>query len=391
MNLNVEFPVIEIIEGKTRLIVPDFKFYIREDGVYEPAWAPVFYNPKMEFNRDIAVVALTFYSKVRGCNLVVADPLAGVGVRGIRFAVEVDGVDKVYINDINPEAIKLAELNAKINNVHENVVLECFEANFMLNMRRMLKERLDYIDIDPFGSPVEFIDSSILAAKIGGLIGVTATDTATLCGLYPETCLRKYWAICRKVPFEKEMGLRILMGNIALRAAATDRFVEFKLAYYADHYFRVYFTVGKSAKKATRCLENLKYLMVEEREGIRIVGLEDLSREFNFVGPLWSGNLGDKDFIEGMLKVVKELDFLKSRVRIETLLNTIMGELNMPPYHYRLDKICKSLHLSMPSISKVLECLETKGYKAVRTHFDYRGFKTSAPYSTVIECLKLLK
>ena len=57
-------PLVEIKEGLAKVLVPDPSKYKRPNGVYEPAWAPVFYNPKMKENRDIAVLALTTYLKL---------------------------------------------------------------------------------------------------------------------------------------------------------------------------------------------------------------------------------------------------------------------------------------------------------------------------------------
>ena len=389
---NVNFPVIEIVEGKTRLVIPDPKMYLREDGVFEPAWAPVFYNPRMEFCRDVAVLALRAYVRSIGRDVLVADPLAGVGARGIRYAVEVDKVSKVYINDINPEAIKLAEYNARINNVEDRVILECFDANFMLRLRSMMREKLDYIDIDPFGSPVEFLDSALSAIKIGGMICVTATDTATLCGLYPDTCLRRYWSYSGKVGFDREMGLRILMGHIVLRASSYDYNVSFKLAYYADHYFRVYFTVRKSAKEASKCVKMLKYIVVIDcrPEVLDITEVKDV-REGIILGPLWTGPLGDTNFIKIMIDELRSTNFLRTKARIKQLLETLVEECNMPPYYYRLDWLCKHLHTSMPKVSEVLEFIRSRGFRAVRTHFDTRAFKTNAPYDVVVECIKSLR
>ena len=50
----------------------------------------------------------------------------------------------------------------------------------------------DYIEIDPFGSPTDFLESSIVRLSRRGILAVTATDTAPLCGTYPNTCKRKY-------------------------------------------------------------------------------------------------------------------------------------------------------------------------------------------------------
>jgi tRNA (guanine26-N2/guanine27-N2)-dimethyltransferase len=53
----------------------------------------------MELNRDIAVLALQTYQKMLNREISVCEPLTGCGVRGIRFAADVKGVKKVFIND----------------------------------------------------------------------------------------------------------------------------------------------------------------------------------------------------------------------------------------------------------------------------------------------------
>eukprot|EP00878_Enallax_costatus_P042476 GHUV01049846.1.p2 GENE.GHUV01049846.1~~GHUV01049846.1.p2 ORF type:complete len:105 (+),score=24.09 GHUV01049846.1:1275-1589(+) len=40
----------------------------------------------------------------------------------------------------------------------------------------------DAIDLDPYGTPVQFLDSAVQAVSEGGLLAVTATDMAVLCG-----------------------------------------------------------------------------------------------------------------------------------------------------------------------------------------------------------------
>jgi tRNA G26 N,N-dimethylase Trm1 len=50
----------------------------------------------------------------------------------------------------------------------------------------------DVIDLDPYGSAAEFLDSAVQAVAEGGLLCVTCTDSAILAGNYSETCFAKY-------------------------------------------------------------------------------------------------------------------------------------------------------------------------------------------------------
>jgi tRNA (guanine26-N2/guanine27-N2)-dimethyltransferase len=46
----------------------------------------------------------------------------------------------------------------------------------------MLLQAYDAIDLDPYGTPAHFLDSALQAVAEGGLLAVTATDMAVLCG-----------------------------------------------------------------------------------------------------------------------------------------------------------------------------------------------------------------
>ncbi|MCX8169694.1 MAG: RsmD family RNA methyltransferase, partial [Candidatus Methanomethyliaceae archaeon] len=195
--------LIKVKEGTTILLVPDFSEYYRK-GSYDPSRATVFYNPKMEFSRDIGVMVLREIAKNRS-NLLICDPLAGIGARGIRYTKEVEGISKCIINDINKSAIPIIMENIKINNL-ENIKVECKDANLLLIEHSKRGERFDFIDLDPFGSPVNFFEASIRALKNGGILAFTATDTAPLCGVHQKACFRKYGAISFKTEFCHEVG-----------------------------------------------------------------------------------------------------------------------------------------------------------------------------------------
>jgi len=395
MSLLEKIPLIEIKEGLARILVPDPSKYRRPDGIYEPAWAPVFYNPKMKENRDMAVLALVAHLKLTSRReAIVADILGGTGVRGIRFALEVPYVFKAYVNDKNPLAYELTVKNVRLNDLEERVVVENFDANLMLQIHRFSSEFFDYIDIDPFGSPVEFIDSSIMTIKIGGMLGVTATDTAALEGTYPHACIRKYFSKPLRADFSKEMAIRILIANLAYRAAAYEYGLNVKLGYYSQYYVRAYVTLEKGSKKALDTLENVGYVVFNARTGeYKLVkSIADLAKtaknEENTVigGPLWLGVLADKRFVGKMIEELKEREYFENKASLMNLLQTIIKEADLPPLYYRVDFLGKRLRKTIPPMKKLLECIRSEGYEAVRPHMDNLGFKTNAPYDVVVKC-----
>ena len=180
------FPTETIKEGKVKVVVPKLSAYIKKPSDYAPSKAPVFYNPTMELNRDLAVLVLQTHQKLLGREISVCEPLTGCGLRGVRFAVEVKGVQKVALNDINPEAIKVAGFNAELNDVADRVEVANEDANLFLSRHAAPRKRFDYVDIDPFGPPVPYMDSAIRSLRNGGLLALTATDMAPYVGFIPE-------------------------------------------------------------------------------------------------------------------------------------------------------------------------------------------------------------
>lgn len=400
MDINLEKIPLQIInEGLAKVYVPDLSKYRRPNGTYEPAWAPVFYNPVMKLNRDLSILVLQTYARSLGKPVMIADILAGTGVRGIRFCLEVNSIDKVYINDKNPLAYNLILKNIKLNGLEETAIAENLDANLMLRIHEFSEEYFDYIDVDPFGSPIEFIDSALSTIKIGGMLGVTATDTATLEGTYPSACLRKYFAKSIKADFSKESALRILISAIAFRAAALEYGIKVKLGYYDQYYVRVYIVLVKGAKKALSSLKNIGYVLFNPKTGeykfVKSISefeeytTRDLNKKYVIGGPMWLGSLGEIDFVKKTLNEALKRAYLKYSKLIEVL-STIVKELNLPPLYYRVDMIGKRLKKSIPPMDDFLDCLKSYGYASTRTHYDKLGIKTNAPIEVINECFSRL-
>ena len=56
-------------------------------------------------------------------------------------------------------------------------------------MSRLL---FDFIDVDPYGSIVPYLDVALTHVKNGGYIGLTATDLSALTGSAPKKTARRY-------------------------------------------------------------------------------------------------------------------------------------------------------------------------------------------------------
>ncbi|MEM4221848.1 MAG: methyltransferase domain-containing protein, partial [archaeon] len=217
-----EIKLLKIKEGETWLKVPDLNVYKK------PEYAPVFYNPEMAFDRSVSVEFLRIVKPNK-----VLDLLCGIGARGIRYAKEV-GVN-VICNDACEKAVEIAKENAGINGVEVEFSNE--EAN-----RFLLKSmgKFECIDIDPFGSPVYFLNNSFLRIiPKGGYLMCTATDTGTLCGKFAKRTFKRYFVKSEKNSAEHEIGVRTLIGCIVRFGLMYDISVKVQYAYARKHYYRV--------------------------------------------------------------------------------------------------------------------------------------------------------
>ncbi|CAN0386038.1 unnamed protein product, partial [Ectocarpus sp. 8 AP-2014] len=66
----------------------------------------------------------------------------------------------------------------------------------------------DFVDVDPFGSCLPFLEAAVGAVADGGVLAVAATDLAVLCGKNKgggrKRCLSQYRASVVDRPYAKE-------------------------------------------------------------------------------------------------------------------------------------------------------------------------------------------
>lgn len=376
--------LIKLKEGKAEILVP------KAERIYD---APVFYNPVMALNRDLSVLLLKVVKAER-----VLDALSATGIRGIRYALETEA-DEIWLNDINPEAFKLIIENLKLNFEGELKINErsatlkdkktLIATNKDANLLMAEKFRyFDFLDLDPFGSPVEFLDSSLRSLKRKGVLALTATDTAPLCGAHPKACLRKYNAKPVRGELCHESGLRILIGTVVRYAAKYDLGVEVLFAYYKDHYFRAFLRLKDGAKEGDKALKNLGYLYFDTKTGKFEVERAFLPSKPDAFGPLWLGPLKNQEIVEKMN--AEDKGELAEKKKVSKFLNVVVEELDVP-FFYDIHALARRNSLEVRKLSDIAAMLQEKGYRVSRTHFSPTAIKTDAPFEEVLEALKALQ
>lgn len=359
---------------------------IREGDVKILVPKGVFYNSLAKFSRSIGVAVVNYESIFKSRLLSALDLLAASGIRGLRYYVESNGIDKIVFNDRSISAVKAIERNVSLNKCNNYEVYN-LDGNLLLHLNRGL---YDVIDIDPFGSPSPYIDSAVAGMKHGGLIVVTATDLSALCGVYPKSGFRKYGVIVRKTSFCHETALRILIRNIVDSAGRHFKIAYPIISYFSEQYARIYMRIFRG--KQAYPYDKIGYLIYRENEDIRVLKSMELENfyENDLIGPLWIGPLHNKEYVKGILEnqsYMKIADENDSR-RSEKLFRIFIEESEMPPYHFNIHKVCKVIKVSPPPLEKIMENLRSLGYRVSRTHFSGYSLKTDSPVKTLFEVLR---
>lgn len=332
---------------------------------------PIFYNPVMTSNRNISILLI---NTITTKSLNIADPLAGSGIRSLRFLKELKAnkIKHLYVNDLKeqfPRDFQNSFLQNNINNIiinSEKLTLSSQDANQFL----LSKIGFDYIEIDPFGSPNNFLAAAVSRISRGGIIALTATDTAALTGTYPKVTLRKYWAKSIKCSLMHEIGLRILIRKIQLQGIQFDKALLPILSYHKDHYFRVYLQSTKRKDACDHIIRQHQFLLYCPHclsSKLSKFNKEQCScsKQFDYAGPLWIGPLANTTLLAKMIKnnpFDEEKKFLELLGQEYTL---------KEPFFYDLHEISRKLHKQPPRTEDALKTL-----KGARTHFTPTGIKT---------------
>lgn len=370
-----DYKIISIEEGLTKIEFPEYE-KVSSD-------APVFYNPHMELNRDLSILAIQVFQEEQEREINICDLFGGSGIRGVRYKNEIDGVGTVCINDISETANYYERHNIELNNLSDVEVFQ-HDASMFLRMKR---GEFDVIDIDPFGTPSPFLDSAGYCARRNSLLCVTATDTSALCGTYKEPCIRKYNSKPYKSEYCHETGIRILAGFVALTLSKYGKFIEVKMSHSTEHYMRLYIEVKKGPKKTDASLKNIGYishcknclhrqtsngLASPIKEVCPICG-----EQLIHAGPLWLGDVQDKEFIGKMIEQ-SEHKKINTKKQALKLLNSCLLEAGAPATFFDVHAICKSLKISAPKLDLIFDKIKEEGFIAIKTHYNPLGIKTDA-------------
>jgi len=361
-------------EGTTTVLVP-----VQDTAAqFPPGSGPVFFNRKMELNRDATVLLLPLLEPSD-----YLDAMGATGIRGLRVAGEC-GIPAT-IADRDPGAIGLIERNREHTGLPVTIVQR--DVNALLS-----EQSFDAVDLDPFGTPAWVADAAVRGCR--RFLFVTATDTAPLCGAHLKAGIRRYGAVPMNTEYHSEVGLRILLGFMVRETVKYDRGVKPLLCYAREHFFRLHLRLLRGARAADETLKHLGFIHQcrkcpyrGEQPGLLAHDrtCPECGEPLQPIGPLWLGNIHDDETVDRMIAALPSRE-LGTKKDLLPLLATCRSELPTSSF-YDYHRLAKSLRCSPPDIGEVLSRIRAAGFEATRTHFSGYGIRTEAPLAVILEAI----
>ncbi|TFK55045.1 TRM-domain-containing protein [Heliocybe sulcata] len=373
----------------------------------------------------------------RPYNIEILEALSATGLRSIRYAKEIPLVKHVIANDLSPSAVEAMQRNININGLgpQENLSPDVApdgsdhltdggprkrrlgkvrvnegDACALLYNHRSDKDRVDVVDLDPYGTAAPFIDGAVQCVRDGGLLCVTCTDLSVLATTnYPEKCFSNYGGIPVKAEYCHEAALRLVLHTISTSAARYGRYIQPLLSLSIDFYVRIFvkikfqaIEVKKAATKTatyyicTRCQsfyeQPLAKLLerVNEKTGNVDVQVKtqagpaaperctECDGVLHVAGPMWSGPLHDMGYVEKVLEHLEaNPDQFGTTTRMKGMLTVAKEELPQP-FYFTPARIAGFFHCTCPSLDEVASALLHAGHSISRSHACPGSLKTTA-------------
>jgi len=394
----------------------------------------VFHNPAMAGSRTRSVLLLQhcIEAGLLGEGAIYAlDGLSASGIRARRWLNELPSESANRISatmgDMDPAALDWAML------CHEEFPPSHGKGELLQHLGDLRKSVLEHgrhwVDIDPYGSPLPFLDTAVQSLARRGVIEVSATDSAALSGSSKSALLRRYGARVNTDGLAHDSGLRVLLASLARTAARHERSVIPLLSVWDSHHLRVSALVKRGVEGANRVEESLGWRVAEPTKSEVSVSISaalhphttldsdslpmhcflplnhPIDRADKRVsGPMWIGALGDSGAMASMSEeravglsspVYDENDPLgwsdhdckrekRSVVRSVRHLSEEAAVIDAP-HLILVDDLASWLGSGSPvSPSKMVEKLRKEGHRAAVSRYGKPSFRTDAPWDAIV-------
>lgn len=324
----------------------------------------MFYNRAMAFDRDLNV-AVVRALRIAGARLATGWEMMGAsGARGLRLVHEATGFERFDLTERQPEAAELLARNAaryasEGARAHRGDALDGPPAG-----------PCDYVDLDPYGTPVPYLAAALAATRPDGVLAITATDQRVFAGAERGVAETRYGGRPVRGRLGPEGGLRLVLATVGRAADSAARRIEPVVAYVGDHHVRAYVRVRPGRRPLpVRAIDPLEWSGPPLGEGAPFGPM--------WLGPLWDPAIADALApIEGAAEpalLVRWIAGAREEARVDV------------PFFYESNTLAHALRLpAPPSTDLLVDRLRAQGHRAARSRVRGGAFRTDAPFAAVV-------
>ncbi|KIK57785.1 hypothetical protein GYMLUDRAFT_45975 [Collybiopsis luxurians FD-317 M1] len=367
--------------------------------------------------------------------ITILEALSATGLRSIRYAKEIPLVKYVLANDLSPTAVAAMKRNVELNGLGPETKAEVESSTkkekpnlgkvrvnegdacaFMYSHRT---DKVDVVDLDPYGTAAPFIDAAVQAVKDEGLLCVTCTDVSILAtNNYPEKCFSNYGGLPMKAEYSHEAALRLVLHAVSTSASRYGRYIEPLLSLSIDFYVRLFIRINSSPFQVKKALTKTSSYYVctscqsfyEQPMGrvVEKMGAKDninsifktqpgppvgnkcpeCDSNLHIAGPMWSGPIHNTEFVSQVLAHTEtRKDQYGTAVRMQGMLTVAKEELHTP-FYFTPTKVASFFHCQTPSLDDTASALLHAGHKVSRSHAIPGSLKTTASCQDIMDVFR---
>ena len=352
-------------------------------------------------------------------DITILEGMSATGLRALRYAQELENVGCVVANDLDPTAAEAIERNKAYNALcspdKAEAISRVIPHNEDVRMVCMKHEKMfDVVDLDPYGTPSTLLDSAVTSVKEGGLLLVTATDMAVLCGNNSEVAWAKYQSYPLRAKYCHEMAVRTLLAAVENAAIKHRRHIVPVISLSIDFYIRVFVRVYTSPLQMKQTPSKLSYVF--QCVGCDAHELQPVGRQqtkgnvtkyqpgvgpvvpqrcpscgwhYNMGGPIWSDPIHDKTWVSNVKRELEQnKDTYPGFGKVHALLTMASEELLDVPLHYDLHAMGGTLKATPPNFWLFKSAVMNAGYRVSGSHSNPLAIKTDAPVDVLWDILR---
>ncbi len=363
-----------------------------------------FFRPDSRPARDLGVLLLDDLAQASPtAPLAVLDAMAGCGIRGLRYGLEVlalrPGEHQLWVNDADPDRLPLLQRNlGSLASDGLNLQLGSETAQQLLARCLLMRQRFDLLDLDAFGCPSALLPLALEAVQVGGLLYVASTDGRSPTGHDRPGALRQLGAAARAHPASWELALRLQLGVIARTAWAQGRGITPVLSFSEGRTFRTAVRLERTPQPAELAQLGLlahchgcgdqqaqSLLQLRQWQGCLCSPEPPLA----ISGPLWLGPLQHAPTLARLLSQAAARPAAVARPS-RRLLERLAADAGALPRCWPTSAIARQLGGGPPPLALLVQELQCRGYEAGASGVMDAQLRSDAPWAEILQSAREL-